>query len=75
MRGEHRNIYYGLGYNGHGVNLAFLFGDIIAHLYRGEEHGWRETAYAGEPLRRMPPDPYKWLGVQAVSRYYRYQDR
>ena len=75
VRGEHRNIYYGLGYNGHGVNLAFLFGDIIAHLYRGEEHGWRETAYAGEPLRRMPPDPYKWLVVQAVSRYYRYQDR
>ena len=75
VRGKYHNIYYGLAYNGHGVNMSFLFGDIIAHLYRGEEHDWMETAYAGEPLRRMPPDPYKWLGVQALSRYYLYQDR
>jgi glycine/D-amino acid oxidase-like deaminating enzyme len=75
VRGEHKNIYYGLAYNGHGVNLSFLFGDIIAHMYRGEEHDWQETAYAHEPLRRMPPDPYKWLGVQTMTRYYLYQDR
>jgi glycine/D-amino acid oxidase-like deaminating enzyme len=75
VRGEHKNIYYGLAYNGHGVNMSFLFGDVIAHMYRGEEHDWQETAYANEPLRRMPPDPYKWLGVQALTRYYLYQDR
>ncbi|GAL34654.1 gamma-glutamyl-putrescine oxidase [Vibrio maritimus] len=40
VMGEHRNIYYALGYNGHGINLAFLFGDVIATLYEASRtHG------------------------------------
>lgn len=39
VTGKHRNIYYALGYNGgQGVNVAFLFGELVSKLYRGEKH-------------------------------------
>ena len=33
--GKHKNIFYGLGYSGHGVNLTSIFGRIIADLEAG----------------------------------------
>ncbi len=37
--GKYKNIYYALGYNGgQGVNVAFLFGELVAKLYAGEKH-------------------------------------
>ncbi|MGE5357224.1 MAG: NAD(P)/FAD-dependent oxidoreductase [Deltaproteobacteria bacterium] len=37
--GKNRNIYYALGYNGgQGVNVAFLFGELVSKLYNGEHH-------------------------------------
>jgi len=40
--GRHNNIFYGLGYSGHGVNLTSLFGRVIADLDAGREEAWRE---------------------------------
>ena len=74
VMGEHENIYYGLAYNGHGVNSSFMFGSVIAHLYHGEEHGWEYTAYYDYPLKRVPPEPYQWLGVQGMMGYYQWLD-
>lgn len=74
VTGEWGNIFYGLGYNGHGVNMSFLFGDVIASLYNHREHGWKRTAFADTPLACFPPEPYKWLGVQAFMKYYHWQD-
>ena len=74
VTGEHRNIYYGLAYNGHGINLAFLFGNVIASMYRHARHGWERTAFHGHQLPRMPPEPFRWIGVQCLLKYYQWQD-
>jgi glycine/D-amino acid oxidase-like deaminating enzyme len=39
VTGQNKNIYYALGYNGgQGVNVAFLFGELVSKLYNGEPH-------------------------------------
>lgn len=39
ITGANRNIYYALGYNGgQGVNVAFLFGELVSKLYNREHH-------------------------------------
>lgn len=39
VTGKHKNIYYSLGYNGgQGVNVAYLFGELVSKLYNGESH-------------------------------------
>ncbi len=74
LTGRHENIYYALAYNGHGVNLSFLFGQVIAYLHGGRKHGWEYTAYANTPLRKMPQEPLRWLGAQAFLAYYHWLD-
>ena len=74
LMGEHRNIYYGLAYNGQGVNLSFVFGDVIAALYQEKDHAYLHTPYAQVSPSFIPPEPYRWLGVQAAMKYYAWQD-
>jgi glycine/D-amino acid oxidase-like deaminating enzyme len=73
--GKHGNIYHGLAYSGQGVNLSFLFGDVIAALYQGKDHGWLATPYANNRLPFIPPEPFRWIGVQAAMKTYDWQDR
>jgi gamma-glutamylputrescine oxidase len=72
--GKHRNIFYAIGFSGHGVNLTSLFGRIIADLEAGHSEQWSWLPY----LNRMPPyianEPFRWLGIQASLRYYRLTD-
>ena len=74
VMGTNQNIYYGLGYCGHGVNSSFMFGNVIASTYNHVKSGWERTVYANEPLASMPPDILKWLGVSGITTYYRWQD-
>ena len=74
VTGTHRNILYALAYNGHGINLAFLFGRVIADLYQRQRLDlWRYAAFLDYPLPWMPPEPFRWLGAQAMLGYYRSQ--
>jgi gamma-glutamylputrescine oxidase len=72
--GKHNNIFYAIGFSGHGVNLTSLFGRIIADLEAGRAEQWSWLPY----LNRMPPyianEPFRWLGIQASLRYYRLTD-
>lgn len=72
--GKYQNVYYGIGFSGHGVNLTSLFGRIIADLVAGREEEWTWLPY----LNRLPPyipnEPFRWLGIQAALRYYRLTD-
>ena len=74
VTGEYSNIYYGLAYNGHGINLSFLFGKVIADLYRGEVSRWEEMPFFNYPLSSFPPEPLRWLGAQGMLAYYRNLD-
>ncbi|GAL24720.1 putative oxidoreductase [Vibrio variabilis] len=73
VMGEHRNIYYALGYNGHGINLAFLFGDVVATLYRGKVHPWFDHADESLPIW-LPPEPAKSVGIKSTLMLYKKQD-
>ena len=75
VTGEYKNIYYGLAYNGHGINASFMFGNIISSIFNGRSHGWEETAYYDYPLSFIPPEPFKWFGTQGMLKYYQWLDQ
>lgn len=74
VMGENRNIYYGLAYCGHGVNIAFMFGKIIADIFAGDIGIWEKTPFFGKRLPYIPPEPLRWLGVSGYKAYYRAVD-
>jgi len=69
--GKHNNIFYGLGYSGHGVNLTSVFGRIIADLESGHDEPWKEYPFVNAHLPYIPNEPFRWLGVQAGLAWYR----
>jgi gamma-glutamylputrescine oxidase len=69
--GKLQNIYYGLGYSGHGVNMTSLFGRIIADLERGAGESWKDFPFVNHRLFYLPNEPFRWLGAQASLAYYR----
>ncbi len=75
VMGEFENIYYGLAYNGHGVNQSILFGDVIAHLFEGKYNGWEDTEYFGYKLSRIPPEPFKYFGSNMMFKFWKWKDR
>jgi glycine/D-amino acid oxidase-like deaminating enzyme len=68
VRGEHRNVYYALGYSGHGVALAMLAGRVLCDLYGGDHDPWRDLPFYQKPLPRLPPEPLRWIGYQLYTR-------
>ena len=69
VTGKQQNIYYGLGYCGHGVNLTFLFGRIIADLEAGRQQPWRELSFVNRKPPYIPNEPFRWIGIQAETAY------
>jgi gamma-glutamylputrescine oxidase len=69
--GKHKNIFYGLGYSGHGVNLSSIFGRIIADLEAGREEPWKQYPFLNASLDYIPNEPFRWLGAQAGLAWYR----
>jgi gamma-glutamylputrescine oxidase len=63
--GQHNNIFYGLGYSGHGVNLTSVFGRIIADLEAGREEPWKPYPFLNARLDYIPNEPFRWLGAQS----------
>jgi gamma-glutamylputrescine oxidase len=74
VMGRHGNIYYGLAYAGHGVNLSTLFGKIIADLYAGDADKWEGMPFLNHRFIPLPPEPLKWVSVQANIAYYKMLD-
>jgi gamma-glutamylputrescine oxidase len=68
--GRHRNIFYGLGYSGHGVNLTSVFGRIIADLDAAREDPWRELPFVNADLYYVPNEPFRWLAAETGLEWY-----
>ena len=68
VRGAGRNIYYAIGYCGHGVTLANLAGEFVADLYAGDDSRWRGLPFYQSNYHRIPPEPFRWIGYQAFTR-------
>lgn len=68
VRGEHKNIYYALGYSGHGVSLANLAGRVLSDIYAGEGDRWKDLPFYQRRLYPMPGEPLRYIGYQLVTR-------
>ena len=68
VMGDHGNLYYGVGYSGHGIVLANLAGRVIADLYAGHHEPWRDCAFYMKRPSGIPPEPMRWLGYHLYTR-------
>ncbi len=68
VRGTHKNVYYALGYSGHGVALANLAGAVLCDLYSDHPEPWRDLPFMNKRLFRTPPEPFRWTGYQLFTR-------
>jgi glycine/D-amino acid oxidase-like deaminating enzyme len=68
VRGAHRNVYYALGYSGHGVVLANLAGRVLTDLYAGDHDPWRGQAFYMASPSWIPPEKFSWRGYQIITR-------
>ncbi len=69
--GKNNNVFYGLGYSGHGVNLTSVFGRIIADLEAGREEQWKLYPFLNANLDYIPNEPFRWLAAKAGLAWYR----
>ena len=69
--GKHGNVFYAIGFSGHGVNLTSVFGRILADLVAGRERDWGWLPYVNRLPVYMPNEPFRWLGVQLATEFYR----
>jgi gamma-glutamylputrescine oxidase len=69
--GKHGNIFYALGFSGHGVNLTSVFGRVLADLIAGHAAEWSWLPYLNRLPPYMPNEPFRWLGTQIATEYYR----
>jgi glycine/D-amino acid oxidase-like deaminating enzyme len=72
--GRHKNIFYGIGYSGHGVNLTSIFGRIIADLEAGREELWRRYPFVNSHPYYVPNEPFRWLAAEAGMSFYELTD-
>ncbi|MEM9668710.1 MAG: FAD-binding oxidoreductase [Pseudomonadota bacterium] len=73
VRGAHENVYYGIGFNGHGVPQATLTGKLLADKATGNAHAY-ETALARRAFG-WPPEPFLSLGGKSLSFLMHVADR
>jgi len=74
--GKQRNIFYGMGYAGHGVTLAFLFGKVIADLIDGNADRWKAMPFYQNPMPSLlPPEPLRYPVVKSYLGYLRLADK
>ncbi len=64
--GRHRNVYYGVGFSGHGVNLTSVFGRVIADIVAGDRAAWTWLPFLDRLPPYVPNEPFRWLGVEAA---------
>lgn len=68
VRGAHRNVYYALGYSGHGVTAANLAGQVLTDLYSGVDAPWRDLPFVQADFTPIPLEPFRWMGYQLFTR-------
>jgi glycine/D-amino acid oxidase-like deaminating enzyme len=68
VRGENRNLFFALGYSGHGITLSNLAGKVLTDVYSGADERWRGLPFYEQKLRYIPPEPLRFLGYHAYTR-------
>lgn len=73
--GKNRNVFYGLGYSGHGVNLTSIFGRIIADLEAGRAQSWERYPFLNARLDYVPNEPFRWAAAKLGTAWYELTER
>lgn len=63
--GRHQNVYYSVGYAGHGLALASYAGTMLTDLVAGRD-GLGAVLW-GRRQVPLPPEPLRWLVVRALT--------
>jgi glycine/D-amino acid oxidase-like deaminating enzyme len=71
--GRYHNIYYSVGYAGHGLALASYAGTMIADLMNQHDGPGRALWAHWKPP--LPPEPLRWLAVRAINGWLEAKDR
>ncbi|HRJ41109.1 MAG: FAD-dependent oxidoreductase [Caldilineaceae bacterium] len=67
VRGEHHNVFYAVGFNGHGVTLTNVAGQILTDMYSGDDQMWRGLPFYQDSYTPIPPEPFRWAGYKIFS--------
>jgi hypothetical protein len=62
--GPGRDIYYAIGYNGHGVAGATAMGPILADFILGRKNEHADVLARFVPP--LPPEPLRWLIIRSM---------
>jgi len=68
VRGEARNVFYAVGFNGHGVTLGNVAGQVLTDMYSGDDEKWRGLPFYQAGYTPIPPEPFCWVGYATFSR-------
>lgn len=68
VTGEHKNVFYALGYSGHGVVLANMAGRVLCDLYADHHDPWLDMPFYQARLGGIPPEPLRWIGYNAFTK-------
>jgi glycine/D-amino acid oxidase-like deaminating enzyme len=63
------------GYVGHGVATTNLAGRTLRDLVLGQQTELTALPWVGRKVRSWEPEPFRWLGVQAMYATYRVADK
>lgn len=74
VMGKYQNVFSGVGFSGHGVNLTSLFGRIIADMAYGTGEQWAWLPFVNRLPPYIPNKPFRWLSIEAALQYYRFID-
>jgi glycine/D-amino acid oxidase-like deaminating enzyme len=69
LRGAHKNIFYGVGYSGHGVSWSQLAGKIISQLYANEDTEFTNFYGTNKIAPYLPPEPFRKAGYHVFKRF------
>jgi glycine/D-amino acid oxidase-like deaminating enzyme len=72
--GKHKNIFYAIGFSGHGVGLTSLFARILADLELRKTADWSWLPFVNRLPPYIPNEPFRWLGIHSALAYYRATD-
>jgi gamma-glutamylputrescine oxidase len=62
------NVFFGMGYNGHGIAQATLNGSMLADQVLGRPN--ENVELLKRRVFPLPPEPLRWLTVQGLKWYY-----
>lgn len=68
VMGENRNVYYSVGYCGHGVTMANLAGKILTDIYSGDDAQWRKLPPYQASFESLPLEPLRWIGYHLMTK-------